>query len=1199
MAPSKGKCGRPPLAALLVVALACAGSWGMPAVGQTVAAVGNNYYSQCNVADWGGIKAIAAGGGHSVGLRSDGRVVTAGNGSYGQGDVSGWRGITAVAAGWRHTVGIRGDGTVVAVGDDAEGQCQVSRWSGIAAVAAGSTMTVGVKSNGTVVCTASSKVPDVSGWTDIAAIAVGDYHVLGLKKDGTVIAAGPNSNGQCGVSAWSGIAAVAAGGYHSVALTKSGTVVAVGDNSSGQCDVSGWKGVVAVAAGGSHTVGLKADGTVCAVGDNYYGQCDVSGWRGITAIAARWSYTLGVKAAARNPYLVFSAQPSGTSVLRPISPPVTVSIKDRFGSTMAGATNAVSLAIGSDPSGGRLAGTTTTNAVNGVATFANLNLDRPGSGYTLLATAPGFGSAASRSFDVSPAPARLAFTRQPIDSAPGQRMYPWPQVSVLDATGKLVPSATNEVTLAIAAGPRGVSLGSIASSPARDGIAGFANLALTTPGTYQFRAESPGLGAATSATFVVNTCQTVVAVGSDEYGQCAVSGWSRIVAVAAGGGHTVGLHSDGTVIAIGDNRSGQCNVSDWSDVIAIAAGRSHTVGLRSDGTVVAVGSNVDYDGNHTGACDVEGWTNIVAIAAGEVHTVGLRRNGSLVAAGNDHDFYANFAGQCDVSDWTGIEAIAAGSVHTLGLSSDGRVSVAGRAFSDPDDLRDWQGITAVAAGSHFAVGLPGDGTVLAGGHNSDGQCDVAGWTGIAAVAAGYAHTLGLKADGTVVGTGWNGNGQVGVALWRGITAIAAGTCHSVALKAPPARLSFTSQPAGGVSLQLLPTVTVTLYDRFGNPAATAYSTATLSLGANPSGGTLSGTRTVTAVNGVATFTDLKIDKPGSGYTLVATSPGLMGATSASFKIAASPARLAFTVQPTDATAGASLSPAVKVAVLDAFGNPVATASEPIQLLIAAGPAGSILSGVSTAMSVRGVATFSNLKLDKAGTYYLRAVSLTGLTGATSRAFTVTAGPPAKLAFTVQPGSTAAGAPISPAVRVAVQDRMGNALPAATHLVTLALSTNPTAALLAGTKSVAVTSGVAAFPGLSIAKAGSGYVLRATAPGLTTAYSAPFDVTPGAAARLVFLTQPAGAKVGAALAPAAKVGIQDSRGNLVTTASNAVTVRLGRNRTGAVLTGTAAVAEAGIATFADLKVDRAGAGYTLAASAPGLAGASSAPFSVTQ
>ena len=59
---------------------------------------------------------------------------------------------------------------------------------------------------------------------------------------------------------------------------------------------------------------------------------------------------------------------------------------------------------------------------------------------------------------------------------------------------------------------------------------------------------------------------TVVATGDINHGECNVDGWTNIVAVAAGWGHTVGLRSDGTVVAAGRNDEGQCNVSDWKNI---------------------------------------------------------------------------------------------------------------------------------------------------------------------------------------------------------------------------------------------------------------------------------------------------------------------------------------------------------------------------------------------------------------------------------------------------------------------------------------------------------------------------------------------------------------------------------------------------------------------------------------------------------
>ena len=57
-----------------------------------------------------------------------------------------------------------------------------------------------------------------------------------------------------------------------------------------------------------------------------------------------------------------------------------------------------------------------------------------------------------------------------------------------------------------------------------------------------------------------------MAVGWNNDGECDVSGWTDIVAGAAGSDYTVGLKADGTVIAVGENKDGQCDVSGWTDI---------------------------------------------------------------------------------------------------------------------------------------------------------------------------------------------------------------------------------------------------------------------------------------------------------------------------------------------------------------------------------------------------------------------------------------------------------------------------------------------------------------------------------------------------------------------------------------------------------------------------------------------------------
>jgi hypothetical protein len=107
---------------------------------------------------------------------------------------------------------------------------------------------------------------------------------------------------------------------------------------------------------------------------------------------------------------------------------------------------------------------------------------------------------------------------------------------------------------------------------------------------------------------------------------------------------------------------------------------------------------------------------------------------------------------------------------------------------------------------------------------------------------------------------------------------------------------------------------------------------------------------------------------------------------------------------------------------------------------------------------------------------------------------------------------------------------------------------------------------------------------------------------GIPSKLNFQTQPtkeAGkSEAFTPITPAPQVAILDIFGNVVTTATNPVTIGLGTNPGNAVLRGTLTVnAVNGVATFTDLQISQAGAGYTLVAAAAGLTGTESAVFTV--
>src|SRR5256885_943856 len=219
--------------------------------------------------------------------------------------------------------------------------------------------------------------------------------------------------------------------------------------------------------------------------------------------------------------------------------------------------------------------------------------------------------------------------------------------------------------------------------------------------------------------------------------------------------------------------------------------------------------------------------------------------------------------------------------------------------------------------------------------------------------------------------------------------------------------------------------------------------------------------------------------------------GCSGSTSGPVQPTAT--KLVFTVQPSNAGAGAVNTPAVQVAVQDAQGNTVTTATTSITVAIGANPPGGTVAGSRTAAEDYSVATFSTLSIDRAGTGYTLTASATGLTGVTSSAFNIGVGAAAKLVFTVQPSNTAAGAAITPAVQVAVQDAQGNPVTTATTSITVAIGTNPASGILSGTTTVAAVNGVATFSAWSLNTVGTGYTLTAAATGLTGATSSAFNV----------------------------------------------------------------------------------------------------------
>ncbi|MBQ2110714.1 MAG: TIR domain-containing protein, partial [Clostridia bacterium] len=494
------------------------------------------YAGQLDVEDWNDIVAVVLTNiEHSVGLKSDGTVITAGGNNYRECNVGSWRNIAAIAAGGWHTVGLKADGTVVAAGDNSYGQCNVKGWKNIISIDAQTNRTFGVTENGKVLI-AGEEDEDlsdaVSSWTDVVAVKACGDNVFGIKSDGTVAAYCENKEICRSLKNWKlfgrfstveeELRAFAdsteqlrseaaeradrarkenearwksarerivpmqqfiSAGTTTVGLTADGTVLVAkytGDliEYNGLNGAYGWKDIVAASVGTYHVVGLKADGTVIATNYTgkqiwYRGQCDVSGWRSIVAVSAGSDHTVGLKADGT----VVATKYTGDQEYYHGQCEVE-GWKD-IAAVSAGDYHTVGL------------------KTDGTVVAVGENNDgrcNVGGWKDIVAVSAGY--------------------RHTVG---------------LKADGTVVAVGNN-------------TSGQCNVTDWKDIVA----VCVGNVHTVGLKADG-----------------TVVTVGSNIYGQCEVGGWKDIVAVCAEDFHTVGLKADGTVVAVGNNATGACAVSRW------------------------------------------------------------------------------------------------------------------------------------------------------------------------------------------------------------------------------------------------------------------------------------------------------------------------------------------------------------------------------------------------------------------------------------------------------------------------------------------------------------------------------------------------------------------------------------------------------------------------------------------------------------
>jgi uncharacterized repeat protein (TIGR03803 family) len=923
------------------------------------------------------------------------------------------------------------------------------------------------------------------------------------------------------------------------------------------------------------------------------------------------SFTVNPAAASK---VVYSVQPSNVVAGSAISPSIVVDVEDAFGNIVTGNSSNVTLTAASGP--GSLSGTTTVAASSGVATFSNVKINTPGT-YTITASDGSLTSATSNSITVSAgAASKVVYSVQPSTVTAGVAISPSIVVDVEDSLGNIITSDSSNVTLAVATGP-GSATGTLTVA-ASSGVATFSNVLLNTAGSYTLSATDGSLTSATSSSFTVNpaaasklvytTQPSTVTAGvaispamvvkvEDQFGNVVTGNTSNVtLAVATGPG----------------SLSGTTTVAASAGVATFSAAKLNTAGTytltATDGSLTPATSS-SFTVNPAAASKVVYSVQPSTVIAGDVISPAIVVDvedafGNIVTGNSSNVTLSKASGPGNIGGTTTVAASSGvATFNNITLSSAGTYTLAAK-----------DGALTSATSNSFVVNpvptfklafAQQPTNITAGGTISPAvTVDVEDSSGNILTSNTSNVTISLASGTGSLGGTLTVAAVAGVATFNNLSLTAAGTdtlgaadvgfasATSSAFTVAPAaatKVVYAQQPTTStIDTDISPAMTVDVEDQYGNIVTGDTSNVTLSVATGP--GAISGTTTVAAVAGVATFAAVKLDTPGS-YTLTAADGSLTSATSSSFTVNAAPAsKLVYTVEPSDVIINAAISPSIVVDVEDQFGNIITTNTSSITLSKASGPG--TLGGTLTMAAVNGVATFNNVKLNATGTYTLAAKD-GSLTSATSSSFVVNPVPTFKLAYAQQPTNITAGGTISPAVVVDVEDSSGNILTSNTSDVTLTIASGTGS--LGGTLTVAAVAGVATFNNLSLTTAGN-YTINAADVGFTSAVSNSFTVAPAAATHLAFTQQPSNSVINTDIHPAVAVAVEDQYGNVVTSDNSNITMTLasGSGTLGGTLT---VAATSGVATFSDLTLDTV-ATDTLSAADGSLTGATSNSFNVT-
>jgi hypothetical protein len=493
--------------------------------------------------------------------------------------------------------------------------------------------------------------------------------------------------------------------------------------------------------------------------------------------------------------LVFSVQPTNTTVASILNSSLRVLVEDTTGHEISSGSYPITLSLGNNPGGGVLIGnnaTTWTSLNSGY--FSGVSISQPGAGYTLVASSPGLASAVSAPFNVIGG----AIT-----------------VSLANSSVPVGISSTGTINLPAPAGPNGVSI-TISNGNAAAVTTGSSTVSIAagqSSGNFSFSGVAAGTSTLTfSSPAYLSSAATVTTTGA-----------SQLVFSTQPANTTTGASLSPSMTVLVEDATGRA-LGSGSYPITLSIGTNPGGGvLNGTQTTTWTGSS---SGSFPGISISEpgvGYT-LVASSPNLASAVSVPFN---VMGGS-------------------IAVSLATSSIPVGVSSSGTVTL-----PNPSGAN---GVTVSISNGNTTAVTTGTSSVSIAAGQSTGTFTYTG-------AATGTATLTFSAPAYVS---------------------SAATVTSTAAS----QLVFSIQPANTTagaainsSMRVLPE------DTTGHEVAGGGYPITLSIGANPGGGILTGNSTTTWTNfSSGYFSGLSISQPGAGYTLIASSPGLASAVSAPFNV---------------------------------------------------------------------------------------------------------------------------------------------------------------------------------------------------------------------------------------------------------------------------------------------------------------------------